>query len=160
MVEYLSPEGCLCVSTQGAEPPPVATLHKADVYSFGVVVVALFARALRWEGVGLHFDPVQRAGQLMQLTQAGKRPGLPPGVAPEWLHGVVGKCLAPDPASRPSFLDLDGELRGHLAAMLAAAGGGPGGSGQGRGAGGASDTPSGGGMDQTDLIPDELLERW
>lgn len=88
-----------CVQILNREP----ATQKTDVYSFGVVVWECLTRQLPWADIA-------GVDMLLLAVTGGERPTIPPD-APANLAALTKACWAHDPASRPTFKRILGDLR-------------------------------------------------
>lgn len=105
---YMAPERLRLLLGEGRIADPAA----ADVYSLGVVLFETLAGKLPFAPATFS-DPKWVAADLL-----GRQADAPPRLAvrgiPGSLAGIVERCLAPDPGSRPTAAGLARELRRYL----------------------------------------------
>lgn len=78
----------------------------SDVYSFGILLYEVFSRKNPYHGED--FDEVLRD---ICDPKTNKRPSVPESMPPEVNSLLYSTCLNADPASRPSFVELDAFLK-------------------------------------------------
>jgi hypothetical protein len=77
---------------------------KVDVYAFAVLVYEVLSGKTPFADVP---NPMQLAGKVLK----GVRPGIPESVPGAWA-GLIERCWGQDPAGRPTFEEIVGELMG------------------------------------------------
>jgi hypothetical protein len=101
---YMAPERIRRLLHQPTGPAPA---DRGDVYSFGAVLFEALSGRVPFEPVD-DPDPAAIARDLLERQLAGA-PRLPKSIPPV-LTRLVGRCLDPDPARRPSAATLRRQL--------------------------------------------------